>query len=235
MITDISFLGLTISLYDIFYFGSLLFMLGFTLWYRKFYHIRPWRIAVYTVVGYVCGHGLLILISWLTHGFQVSGINYVRAVIVLPLPVYIAVLIGKDKFSDVLDCIAPSAALMHGVSHFGCIFAGCCHGFTSSWGLYNPGLNTILFPIQPIESISSLTLWLVLLLYAKKKAYRTGGTSYPLYMILFGFTRFIWEFFRDNPKDALGLSEFSYYAIAMFFVGILVWVFLNRRSKINLK
>lgn len=83
-----------------------------------------------------------------------------------------------------------------------CYCAGCCWGIPWEYGPYNyhydhPG-NQV--PVQLIEAIWALLIFLFLLWYRKKAK---TGSLFPIYMILYSATRFLSEFFR-NEENVLG-------------------------------
>lgn len=83
-----------------------------------------------------------------------------------------------------------------------CYCAGCCWGIPWEHGPYNyhpnhPG-NQV--PVQLIESIWALLIFLFLLWYRKKAK---TGSLFPIYMILYSATRFLSEFFR-HEENVLG-------------------------------
>ena len=52
-------------------------------------------------------------------------------------------------------------------------------------------------------------------------------------LILFGATRFILEFFRNNKKIVLGLSAFSFHSLFMMGVGIIVYLYIAKNEKVK--
>lgn len=56
--------------------------------------------------------------------------------------------------------------------------------------------------------------------------------SYPLMLILFGFTRFLCEFLRDNYKVFGNISNIALHAAFMFIVGV-VWLLVLRKKASN--
>lgn len=108
-----------------------------------------------------------------------------------------------------------------------CFCQGCCWGIPWEYGPYNhhpnhPG-NQV--PVQAIEAFFAVVIFAFLLWY-RKKAKR--GTMFPIYMILYGGTRFFNEFFTDDYPNVLG--PFNMYqilcvvaitiGIALYFVAI---------------
>lgn len=70
---------------------------------------------------------------------------------------------------------------------------------------------------------AALLIFLVCVILAKKKAYPVDGRMYPVFLILFGGTRFFLEFLRLNVKVFWGISVLALWALLMVVVGI-VWL-----------
>jgi len=115
------------------------------------------------------------------------------------------------------------------VMHIACIFPGCCHGYPAQWGIYNNKLDTICFPIQPIESCCDLIISATLTILLIKK--RQQEKLFWWQLLLFGGARFLVEFFRDNTKIWMGMSEFSFYALAAAMVGLLALILCKCKQK----
>jgi prolipoprotein diacylglyceryltransferase len=154
---------------------------------------------------------------------SVGGFNWVRAVIFIPIVIYLLCLAIDMPFTRTLDFLAPCAALHHGIAHIFCIFPGCCHGYPCSFGIWNKELKDYLFPVQLFESATSLLIFWFMVRYAKKKKYDVHGISYGQYLFLFGITRTFWEFFRDNTPERWQISIFQYYSFAAFVLGM-IWL-----------
>ena len=152
-----------------------------------------------------------------------GGFNWVRAVVFIPVAVYLLCSVLDMPFTKTLDFLAPCAALHHGIAHIFCIFDGCCHGYPSAFGIWHARLQTYLFPVQLFESATSLLIFWYMIWYAKKKNYKLNGISYAQYLFLFGLTRTFWEFFRDNTEQRWQISTFQYYSFAAFVLGA-IWL-----------
>ena len=64
---------------------------------------------------------------------------------------------------------------------------------------------------------------------AKKQDYRVTGRMYPIFLLLFGGTRFFLEFLRLNCKVFWGVSDLALWALAMVVIGA-VWLIVDRRK-----
>lgn len=230
MIDTITLFGKSVSLYYLFWFFGLIAVLVLGYVTGKKYDLDFAKSILCVAGAVVLGYILLWGTSYLFGGGKMIGLNFVRIVTFLPLPVWVLAKLLRCSFGDIADFVAPLLAVFHGVTHLGCIFAGCCHGYPASWGLYSNVAEQICFPIQPIEGISSILVGVILLVMMKKDVQR--GKLYAWYLALFGGTRFIWEFFRDNRKVWNGISELALHALAALMIGTMVLIicaWLNKR------
>lgn len=117
----------------------------------------------------------------------------------------------KVSISRGLDYVAPALALGHAVGRVGCYFAGCCWGKAcdASWAitftserahrLTGVPLNAALHPTQLYEAGIELVIGALLLWKILKASWRPGST-FLMYVALYGFARFGLEFLRDDPR-----------------------------------
>jgi phosphatidylglycerol:prolipoprotein diacylglycerol transferase len=137
---------------------------------------------------------------------------------------------------------APGIALGHVVGRFGCFFAGCCWGkpttlpwgitFTDPFAAANVGtpLNVALHPTQLYEAGAEFLI-LVLLLATERLGRRFAGRTFWLYMLLYAVSRFIIEFFRDDPRGSLGpFSTSQFISVILAPLAIVMLAYLARRA-----
>ena len=144
----------------------------------------------------------------------------------------------------VTDVFAPGIALGHIVGRLGCLFAGCCFGrpTTMPWGItfhsefaaQNVGttLGVPLHPTQLYEAGAELLI-LGFLLFSEKKGRPYPGRTFWSYMLLYGVSRFIIEFYRGDSRgtvDFLSTSLSTSQFVSLMIVPVsLVMLFLLRR------
>ena len=225
MIETITFAGKEISLYYSFWLLSLVIALIAANALRKDYGFSFSRSVIYIVFQILIGYPLIWLLSWVFGGGKMIGFNFVRLVNFIPLYFILIATLFREKLWKLADFSAPIGALIPGVSHLGCIFSGCCHGFPSNIGIYSNVAKTICFPIQPIESITNIIIGIVLFVMAKRKIQQ--GRLYSWFMVLFGGTRFVFEFFRDNQKIIWGISDLAFHALASFLIGLIALILMK--------
>lgn len=224
-------IGISSLIYRLFFFLGYVGVLLIDLYMGKKHNIPVWKVIVFTLTVYIGGFALMYLLAWAETGFKSFGANnIVRIFVYMPLIAIVVCKIMKLDVKVMCDCIAPCICINHGIAHLGCIFAGCCHGYPCSFGYYNPMLGVTTFPIQLIEALFALLIVVVLLIIAKKDNYRGRGWLYPLMLVLYGSTRFAFEFLRDNTKILFGCSALSFHALFMAIVGAVWLIIIKKRS-----
>ncbi|MGE0394628.1 MAG: prolipoprotein diacylglyceryl transferase [Vicinamibacterales bacterium] len=142
-------------------------------------------------------------------------------------------------FWTTCDVFAPGIALGHVVGRLGCLAAGCCYGkptdvpwaivFTDPKALANVGtpLNIPLHPTQAYEAGAELLILGLLLGLERRRKGGTPGQTFWLYMLLYAITRFIIEFYRGDPRGAVGVfstSQFISLLLGPLSLAMLLWV-----------
>jgi len=143
---------------------------------------------------------------------------------------------------SVSDAFAPGIALGHVIGRMGCFFAGCCFGkatdvpwsvtFSNEYAARNVGtpLNVPIHPTQLYEAGAELLI-LGLLLVLERKWRPFAGRTFWSYMLLYGITRFIIEFYRGDARGMVGdLSTSQFVSVILVPVSIIMLIVLSRRS-----
>ncbi len=125
------------------------------------------------------------------------------------------------------DIAVPCLALAQAFGRIGCFFNGCCYGIPYEGigavyypvGAYPPsGIG--LFPAQLSESVFLFILTLVLITVLWKS--NVPGLTTGVYLLASGLFRFINEFFRADPRGAIGfLSTSQFISLLVIGLGIL--------------
>lgn len=219
---------------DLFYaFHALAFicLFAYVIMMCKSHKISIFKAVLSVIIIYSSAYALMLFLYWVESGFKnFGGQNIVRIFVYVPLIVWVTSKILKINFVELCSLIAPCLTINHGVAHLACIFAGCCHGFPSAIGIYNAIIGEKLFPIQIIEALIAIFITVYIVLYTKKSE-ANKVYAYPIMLILFGSTRFICEFMRDNEKIFLGCSSLSFHALFMAIVGAIWILFIKFKKK----
>lgn len=143
------------------------------------------------------------------------------------------------------DLMAPGIALGHVVGRFGCLLAGCCYGrptdvpwaitFTDPVAFTNVGtpLQTPLHPTQLYDAGAELLI-LGLLLGLERKGKPFQGRTFWSYLVLYGISRFIIEFYRGDANRGTVLFDLStsqFVSLLLVPVSLIMLWALRRRGQ----
>jgi phosphatidylglycerol:prolipoprotein diacylglycerol transferase len=139
----------------------------------------------------------------------------------------------------IFDMVIPTVALAQGFGRIGCFLAGCCYGRETTLpigvnfknSLFAPP-DVIRHPTQIYSSCFDFLLALFLIWYDRKN--HKEGQTFALYVIIYSIGRFIVEFFRDDPRGAVGvLSTSQFISIFTLIAGIVFFNFhfINKRTE----
>jgi len=144
------------------------------------------------------------------------------------------------------DMFAPGIALGHVIGRFGCLFAGCCYGrptelpwsitFTDTFASSNVGtpLGIPLHPTQLYEAGAELTI-LLFLLTTEKRGQAFPGRTFWGYLLLYGISRFVIEFFRGDDRgivmEVFSTSQFVSVLLIPLSTIMLIWLMRRNKSK----
>jgi phosphatidylglycerol:prolipoprotein diacylglycerol transferase len=140
----------------------------------------------------------------------------------------------------VTDVFAPGIALGHVIGRFGCFFAGCCFGRPTSvpWAItfhsdyaktIGTPLDVPLHPTQLYEAGAELLI-LAALLLTERKGRPYPGRTFWLYMLLYAISRFVIEFYRGDPRGAVGMfSTSQFLSLLIVPLAIVMLIVLARR------
>lgn len=137
-----------------------------------------------------------------------------------------------------VDIFAPSIAFGQFVGRIGCFFAGCCYGkmcdlpwavtFTHPESLAPKGVP--LHPTQLYSSLNSLIIFAVLI--GVRRIKRFEGQIFWTYVLLYGVTRFVLEYFRGDERGMFldgTLSTSQLLGLIMAVIAIAMMFILRRR------
>ena len=139
------------------------------------------------------------------------------------------------------DLAAPGIALGYAVGRMGCFFAGCCWGAQTSvpWAItftdpvanevVGTPLNVPLHPTQIYEAISGLAIFVLILAFERKGRPFAGRTFWG-YILLYGVSRFVIEYFRGDPRGFnAGFSTSQWISLVLVPLSLVMLAVLARR------
>lgn len=235
-ICTIGEMGLGKTFYNIFFALGFVSVLIGLIWFGKKLEFPLKKVVLTVLIVYPAVVLWMFIMFWMESGFRTwGGNNIVRIFVYVPLiGLPVARMLKLDQ-KKALSLLSFGPLLVHGVSHLGCIFFGCCSGYPWDYGIYNPFYKDYRFPIQPIEALGAIAIVVYLFYRAKKRNYIPDGLEYPIMLTLYGSSRFVFEFFRSGDKLLWGCSNLSFHALFMFVVGIIWIVIAKKKSEEELK
>ena len=194
------------------------------------YEIRRTSGIVLAVCSYTILYAWSLVLYWICTG-TFGGQNIVRAYVFLPLILWFFSIVCDVRTDRVMDMAAPIVCLTLALAKVGCQYAGCCESWWKvDWGIFNRWEGTRLFPVQLAEALTALGISVFLVWLSKKHEYRYGGRCMAWMLFLFGSTRVVWEFLRDNEKILFGLSELALWSTVMAATGA-VWLLIDSQKR----
>ena len=146
-----------------------------------------------------------------------GGRSYYGAVFLVPLAFLLVAKWMKIPYGNLMDYCAPAECIMLAIMKYQCLIDGCCGGITLC--MPEDGV-AIYFPSQIVELINALVIMVVLMVIAYRKKYR--GKVYAWYLIIYGATRFVLNWFRSaNYPLLLGLPAGNLWSLLALFIGLL--------------
>jgi len=188
---------------------------------RKSYpQIKNWQFGVVSILLTISGVIGAMLMHFIESG-TFSGTSFFGAILFVPVIMLPALLI-KIPYGTLMDLCAPAESLMLAFMKVDCLVAGCCIG------KYLPNLG-FQFPSQLIEMVVTIIIMAVLIKIEKNP--KNKNTIYAWYLILYGVTRFILNWFRYGVKPFVWvLPAGNFWSLVAIAVGI-VWLLIVKRIK----
>lgn len=175
----------------------------------------------------------------LTRHFRSGFVFYGSLLFAIPVIIWY---FRKNRWPvwHMLDRIAITACIIHGIGRLGCFFAGCCHGVETdvAWAITftntacKAPLNTPLHPTQLYSVTLIFSILIALLLFKKHK--RFEGRLFFIYVVLYASGRIIIELFRGDVEksyiieNALTLSQ----CISIIAIVVVVAIYFGLRKRL---
>jgi len=166
---------------------------------------------------------------------QLTSGNYhtFHACFFLPLLfiVFLSVVM-KFRVWTIIDSLFLHLPIAHAIGRIACLLIGCCWGERISF----PFLSQIYEFTNPVP-LYSMSLNLIIFHFFLKKAWnfsykdnisppQYGGIVTGTYLVTYGFTRFIIEFFRPLPVIYMGLTQAQIASTIFIISGLMVLTYV---------
>jgi phosphatidylglycerol:prolipoprotein diacylglycerol transferase len=213
---------------------------------------RVLDLGIYIIISALVGAKLLLVVTdfrtFVSNPAELitlarsGGVFYGGLILAVSVALWYIRKIGLPLWTTT-DVFAPGIALGHVVGRFGCFFAGCCWGkptdvpwaitFTNPYAAANVGtpLNVPLHPTQLYEA-GAEALILAILLATERRGRPYPGRTFWFYMLMYAVSRFIIEFYRNDPRGSVMMfSTSQFISLILAPLAVVMLVALGRRSE----
>ncbi|MCR5042090.1 MAG: prolipoprotein diacylglyceryl transferase [Clostridia bacterium] len=197
-------------------------MLAGTLLRMKKYRFTPRRAVILAFLLLFGGVGGTYILGYLEVGSW-GNISYYGSVFFVPVLMLPFSMIIKYSYTLLMDYCAPCGIAAIAVGKFHCFLNGCCGGrvlWQNSMG------EDVVFPSQLTEMAVAAVILAVLLLLERKG--RHVGKLYPLFLIMYGSTRFVLNYFRDAELVFGVIPTAGILSLAAVIIGV-VWLLILKK------
>lgn len=191
---------------------------------RERLHLRWPSVLLLSVLHTVLGV-LSVKVFALFETGNFSNMSLFGGVFFMPLFYWGVAKLAKQKAADVFDVFTICLVFTLMCARLNCIISGCC------LGAHIPieGLTHLRFPTRELE----LLFYVILLsrLWRKVVTGSARGMIYPIYMISYGFFRFVTETLRFSDRTDSILHVSHLWALLSLGIGISIYGELQKKEK----
>lgn len=165
---------------------------GICLYQNRIYMIPKRKLLVCVAAMIFSGAFGVYFLSYIERGVW-GGMSFFGCVFFATPVLWLSAKIINLQTEKVMDISAPVCAVFLMLSKINCLMQGCCFGFLIG---YAEDGTYIRFPSAAVEGLNGMFICGVLLLMQKNVKNR--GCIAPAFLLLFGTTRFVLNFFRGK-------------------------------------
>lgn len=172
--------------------------------------------------------------------YAASGMVFYGGLLCALLFMFIYIKARKLPARPYLNNTVVAFPLFHFMGRIGCSLTGCCYGieYHGPFALHytpshiTPGLNDDIadfarFPVQPMEALIELLIFVLLLVLLLKKGDSFSVTS--TYLLIYSVVRFLDEFLRgDALRGFWGPLSTSQWISLAIFIGTVIYLIVSR-------
>lgn len=189
-----------------------------------------WKAAILSAVLVLTGYYGSQLWFFVENG-AFGGRSFYGAIFFSPFVFFVFGKLLCIPYPDAMDTVAPAGCLTLALVKIQCLRDNCCMGKV----LYvDQQLIHVRFPSQQVEMAAFGIIALILLAIAANR--KSRGTVFSWFMILYGASRFVLDFYREIENTWLfGLSAGSFWSACAVLIGAgsLIAVLLLRNKEIS--
>ena len=194
-------------------------MLLLSIFRRKIYSVSSiFLCVVLTIIVAILGYSSTKVMYFIENNAWL-GQSFYGAVLFFPIVLFPLSLLFRIKLNKLLDYETISGLSVLIWYKLNCYISGCCGGKVL---YYKAGGVPAYFPSQIVEMIVAILIILSLLLFEKKGLFK--NCLYPLFLIMYGTTRFILNYYRwETDEFVLGLTAGAFWSIVSVIIGV-IWI-----------
>ena len=188
------------------------------------YSIKKWKSILVTVALTITGFLGTYLLFFIENGWF-GGTSFYGAIFFVPIIFSIFAKIINIPFGILMNLCAPAECVMLAIMKIKCNLDGCCAGrviHTTADG------TSVVFPSQIMELIVAVIIFIALIFIAYRK--KNSVILYPIYMIAYGATRFILNYFRAEAVNNL-LPIGNIWSLVAIAIGVIWLAVLHYQKK----
>jgi phosphatidylglycerol:prolipoprotein diacylglycerol transferase len=164
--------------------------------------------------------------------FARDGITWYGGLILATVMGSIGARIHGVSVVQLMNCVAPAAAVGQSIGRVGCFLVGDDYGKVTDlpWGVTFPqGAPPTLESVHPTQIYE--ILWLMPVAFVLWKRRDRSPFLFGEYLAANGLGRLVIENLRVNPKVLFGLSEPQIVGILLMVGGVTAWLWFARRAE----
>lgn len=186
--------------------------------------VKAFLATVFLTVFGTMGTFLMYYVENLRFG----GLSFYGAVFLVPVAFLLVAPVLKVSYGKLMDLCAIGECIMLALMKVHCIIGNCCFGREL---FVLPDGQPILFPSRIVEMAAALVIFCVLVRWAKVG--KNQGQLYAWYLLLYGSSRFILNFFRAAWQDRNGsIPMGTIWSVIAVMIGIIMlWAARRRHQK----
>lgn len=201
-------------------------MMGVMIDGHQYYkEITVWKGIVSAIILTIAGVLGAKLMYVIENGGRYGGTSFYGAVFLAPIVMAILAFLLRINGRELLDLCAPSECVMLVALKVLCQINGCCYGRIL---FQRAGGEEVRFPSQIAEAANGVILFLILEFLIRKRKW--SRNIYPIYLILYGITRFGLNWFRDTEAFIAGLPAGNFWSLVAIGTGG-IWLSAGTRRR----
>ena len=193
---------------------------------NRYYNLKIREIVVFMLLLVITGVIGTAVLFYIENGHW-GGTSFFGSIFLIPIVFTIISKTFKITYGKMMDICAVPICAMLAVMKVRCVVGGCCSG--SSIVLRDG--SSFVFPSQIAEMI------VILLIMIKLISWEVKGLNkdilYPLFLIMYGVTRFVLNFFRANLSPFVWILPPGHFWSIVAVIGGLIVAFwyLNKKER----